>query len=292
MVLAGLAMTGLASRALAMPPIAEPERFVAAIAGIEARSGGRLGVALIDPAGGQAIGYRIAERFPLCSTFKLLAAAAILARVDAGRERLDRVIRFARADLVTYSPITQAAAGGPGMTIAALCVAAITMSDNTAGNLLLDAIGGPAGWTAFARGIGDRVSRLDRRETALNSAIPGDPRDTTTPAAMAADIARLTIGRALSPASRRTLIGWLSANRTGDARLRAGLPAGWRIADKTGSGDNGTANHVALLWPPDGRPIVATVYLTGCPLDGAGRDAAIADVARAIVAARVSNPPR
>ena len=261
-----------------------PGRFGDALAAIEARSGGRLGVALVDGRGKPLGGHREDERFPLCSTFKALAAAAVLHRVDQGKERLDRVVRFTRTDIVANSPVTGAHADGSGLPLATLCEAAITLSDNSAGNLLLDAIAGPAGLTAFARTLGDRFTRLDRRETALNSAIPDDPRDTTTPAAMALDYVRLASGPMLSSASRAQWLTWLAANRTGGTRLRAGLPAGWRIADKTGTGENGTSNHVALLWPPGGGMMAVAVYLTGSPLDMAGRDAALADVARAIVA--------
>ena len=273
-----------AAALVAAPAWAKGSGFEAALAAIEKRAGGRLGVAVADRRGRLLAGRRTGERFPMCSTFKALAAGAVLARVDAGRERLDRVVRYARADLVDYSPETSKHAGA-GMTLAALCEAAITLSDNTAGNLLLDAIGGPAGLTAFARELGDPATRLDRRETALNSAIPGDPRDTTTPAAMAADLARLGFGDALSPRSRARLIGWMRANTTGDKRLRAGLPTGWRAADKTGSGDRGTANDVAILWRPGGEPIIVTCYLTGATADAPGRDMALADVGRAIAAA-------
>lgn len=254
---------------------------------IEAESGGRLGVAVREAApGGLRAGHRAAERFPLTSTFKLLAAAAVLRRVDAGQERLDRVLRFSSADLVTYSPVTKPQADGPGMTLEALCAATVTLSDNTAGNLVLGTLGGPAGLTAFARDLGDPVTRLDRWETALNEATPGDPRDTTSPEAMLGLIGALTLGEALSAASRERLMGWLLGNRTGDRRLRAGLPAGWRAAEKTGSGGRNTANDVGLLLPPGGRaPILVTVYLTGATVPAEGRDAAIAAVAEAVVRA-------
>lgn len=255
-----------------------------AFARIERDSGGRLGVAVIDAAGGAAIGHRAGERFPLCSTFKLLAAAAVLKRVDDGAERLDRLVRFAAGDLVTYSPATQERVAS-GMTIAEICEAAMTLSDNTAGNLLLAALGGPAGLTAYARTLGDAVSRLDRIETALNEARPGDPRDTTTPAAMAANLRRLVLGDALSPRSRELLTQWLVANRTGDTRLRAGVPAGWRVGDKTGAGGNGTAIDVGVLWPPGRPPLIVAAYLTGTRAADAQRYAAIAAVARAVAAA-------
>ena len=148
------------------------------------------------------------------------------------------------------------------MTIADLCAAAIDWSDNTAGNLVLQAIGGPAGFTQFARSLGDSVTRLDRNEPALNAATPGDERDTTSPRAMAEDIRQVLLGDLLSDASRRQLQAWLIDDKVGDKRLRAGLPLAWRIGDKTGSGDHGTANTIAIIWPPEREPIIAAVYYT------------------------------
>ncbi|MGB7479584.1 MAG: class A beta-lactamase, partial [Burkholderiaceae bacterium] len=203
---------------------------------IEAASGARLGVALFDSSSGQTHSYRGEERFPLCSTFKLLAAALVLRRVDQGRERLARRVRFSAADLVDYSPVTAGRVGGSGMTLAELCHAAVTRSDNTAGNLLLQSFGGPLQLTAFTRALGDPATRLDRIEPDLNEAAPGDPRDTTTPDGMLASLRQLLLGEALSANSRRQLLDWLLADQTGGTRLRARLPAGWRVADKTGTG--------------------------------------------------------
>ncbi len=251
---------------------------------IEVAHGGRLGVAVFDSTSGAAAGHRAGERFPMTSTFKLLAAGAVLARVDVGGMRLDDRIRYGRDELVTYSPITERHAGGEGMTIAALCEAAMTRSDNTAANLLLRPLGGPAGLTAWLRSIGDGVTRLDRWETALNEARPGDPRDTTTPAAMLESLHRLTLGTVLSPAGRAQLLGWLRGNRTGDARLRARLPQGWAAGERTGTGPNGTSNDVGLLWPPGTAPLLVAAYLTESAADTATRDAALADVGAVIVA--------
>lgn len=277
--LAGLAAALLAlggGRASAGP-------FEDALAEIEARSGGRLGAAVLDTASGELTGRRLDERFPMCSTFKTLAAAAVLVRVDDGQERLDRRIVFAREALVPYSPVTEPRVGGAGMSLAELCEAAVTRSDNTAGNLLLQALGGPAGLTAHLRALGDGVTRLDRTEPTLNEAVPGDPRDTTSPAAMVRTLSRLTLGSALSQPSRDRLTGWLLDNRTGGARLRAGLPPGWRIGEKTGSGERGTTNDAGVVWPPDGAPQVVAVYLTGSDRPMAEREAVIAAVAKAVV---------
>nr|WP_206934719.1 class A beta-lactamase [Roseococcus thiosulfatophilus] len=271
-----------ASPARAQGWTALPEAF----ARIERRHGGRLGAAVLDLATGQAVAHRGEERFPLTSTFKLPLAAAVLARVEAGQESLDRRIPFGREALVTWSPVTEGAAGGPGLTVEALAEACMTISDNTAANLLLDALGGPAALTAFLRGIGDAQSRLDRCETELNEARPGDPRDTTTPLAMLATMRALTLGEALSPASRARLLAWMRANRTGGPLLRASLPAGWAAGDRTGAGGFNSRSVVGLLWPPGGRPpILVTAYLTEGPAAMAARDAALAELGAAVVAA-------
>ena len=218
----------------------------------------------------------------MCSTFKVLACAAVLARVDAGRESLDRRIRFAASDLVTYSPVTKGRVGGDGMTLAELCEAGITQSDNTAGNLILASLGGPSSVTAYARDLGDSVTRLDRTETSLNEAAPGDPRDTTTPRAMTANLQTLVVGTALSQPSSDQLTAWLVANQTGGAKLRAGLPRNWRVGDKTGGGDWGTTNDVAVIWPPGGKPVFVSVYITETKASFDVRNAAIAAVGRAV----------
>jgi beta-lactamase class A len=221
----------------------------------------------------------------MCSTFKVLAAAAVLARVDARQEQLTRRITIDASAIVTYSPVTEKHIGGDGMTLAEICEAAMTLSDNTAANVLLASIGGPAGLTAFARRLGDHLTRLDRDEPSLNEAQPDDPRDTTTPNAMASNLKALVLGTAaLSAASREQLTAWLIANKTGDARLRAGFVQGWRVGDKTGTGDQGTANDIAVVWPPDGAPIIVTVYMTGASVPRAQQSDAIASIARAVLA--------
>jgi beta-lactamase class A len=282
----GQAACGLAFGVMPVRPMrALTPTLPADLARIEADGGGRLGVAVLDSATGAQAGHRADERFPLCSTFKVLAAAAVLSRVDAGEERLDRRVRFEVRDLVTYSPVTEHRVGGDGMPLEEICAAAITMSDNTAGNLLLAAIGGPSGLTSYARSLGDQATRLDRIEPELNEALPGDPRDTTTPAAMVANLARLLTGDALSGESRRRLLGWLLASKTGDARLRAGVPNGWQVGDKTGSGEHGTANDIGIIRPPTRSPVLVAVYLTQSPQSFDQRNAVIASVGRLIVAA-------
>jgi len=256
----------------------------ARLAEIEAAVKGRLGVAILDTKSGDLYGQHLLERFPLCSTFKLLAAAYVLVRVDDGEEKLDRRIVFSKDDIVEYSPVTETRVAGEGMTVAEICAAAITVSDNTAGNLMLASFGGPEALTNWLRSLGDAATRLDRIEPALNEATPGDPRDGTTPRAMAYTLQRILLGNVLSKKSEAQLIEWLIANKTGNARLRAGLPADWKIGDKTGTGGHGATNDVAIIWPPNRPPVIIAAYLadTDAALDA--RNAAIADVGRAAAA--------
>ncbi|HUV96011.1 MAG TPA: class A beta-lactamase, partial [Acidobacteriaceae bacterium] len=257
------AMAGLAmSRRYAMTAAHGSAEFAEKCKQLETASGGRMGVAMRNTATGVRRGYRENERFPMCSTSKLLTAGAVLTRVDQGKEQLSRVVHFSKSDLVSYSPATEKRVG-QGMSIEELCAAAVTLSDNTAANLLLATIGGPPGFTRFARSLGDNVTRLDRNEPTLNQALPGDPRDTTSPAAIMTDMQTLVLGGQLSASSKAHLTQWLVANTTGEQRLRAGVPKNWKVGDKTGSGDHGTANDVGILWPPGHAPLLAAVYLTG-----------------------------
>ncbi len=221
--------------------------------------------------------YRADERFPLMSTFKVLVCAAVLSRVDAGDEKLDRRIKYNASDIVDYSPETQKHLQD-GMTLGELCDAAITLSDNTAGNLLLSAVGGPAGLTAFLRKTGDRVTRLDRWETELNQALPGDPRDTTTPEDMASTLRLLLTGETLSPASRQQLQTWMENDKVGGPLLRSALPDGWYIADKTGAGENGSRGIVALTGPDRDRSRLVVIYITGTEATMNARNKAIAEI--------------
>jgi beta-lactamase class A len=284
--LAGAAVIA-SSRLWAQPATTTPWRQDAAesLAALQERAGGRLGVAALDTATGQTLRHRADERFALCSTFKLLAAAYVLARVDRGEERLDRRVLYRKADLVQYSPLTEPHADADGMTLAALCDAAVTLSDNTAGNLLLASFGGPAGLTAFMRTLGDSVTRLDRTEPTLNEATPGDLRDTTTPAALAHTLRRLLVDDTLSQSSQASLVDWLVRCKTGDKRLRAGMPSDWSVGDKTGTGMHAATNDVAILWPPGRAPILAAVYFAESQLPADARDAVLADVGRIIASA-------
>jgi beta-lactamase class A len=258
-----------------------PERLTEAFARIEETSGGRLGVALFDSESGMQTGHRADERFPMCSTSKLLTVAGILKRIDTGKLAYDKRVRITVADLVTYSPVTELHVDD-GMNILDLCEAALTVSDNTAANLLIAELGGPEAVTNFARSLGDPVTRLDRIEPELNEAQPGDPRDTTSPIAIASNLRAITRAGILNDISAGRLVSWLLSNQTGDARLRAGLPAGWRVGDKTGTGGNGTTNDVAIFWPPGRGAIYLSAYLTETPAAPAEREATLAAVARAV----------
>jgi beta-lactamase class A len=257
-----------------------------ALTRIEANLGGRLGVAAQRLSGGPMLTHRADERFKMCSTFKLLLAAAVLRKVDEGRESLDRAISYGPADILGYAPAAKAHLAQGSMSMQDLCAAAVTLSDNTAANLLLGSLGGPAAVTAFAQSLGDGVTRLDRNELALNTGGAGDPRDTTSPAAAVADLRRLAFGDALSPASRARLVDWLTLTQTGLHRLRAGVPASARMGDKTGTYDaDGTANDIAIIWPARGEPILVAAYATGSGAPIAKVEAALAEVGKVVFAA-------
>jgi len=253
-----------------------------ALAELERRHGGRLGVAILDTGSQRQIAHRGDERFAMCSTFKALAAAYVLARVDRKEEDLSRVIVYGKDQLVPYSPTTEKHAGEGGLSVGSICEAAVTLSDNTAANLLLDSFGGPPALTAWLRSTGDQVTRLDRREPDLNENRAGDPQDTTTPIAMLRSLRALILGDVLSGASRDQLVAWLMSNTTGDKKLRAGLPKGWRVGDKTGSGANNASNDVAVIWPPNRPPLIVTVYYTGAKASGDQINTLMADVGRLV----------
>jgi beta-lactamase class A len=235
------------------------------IAEIERDLKGRLGVAILDTSNNRSIDYHATDRFPMCSTFKLSLAADVLQRVDKQEEQLDRKIAYNPADLLKWAPVTKQHVQEGNMTVDALCAAAIEYSDNTAANLLLQAVGDPHGLTEFFRSLGDPVTRLDRNEPDLNTAIKGDERDTTTPAAMLNDLRSVLLDERLSAAGRQTLEGWLVKNTTGDKRLRAGLPSTWQIGDKTGTGENGARGDLAIARPPNQGPILIVVYTVESP---------------------------
>jgi beta-lactamase class A len=266
-------------------PGADTTRALNDLAALEAKRGGRLGVSVLDTGTRRRLDYRADERFALCSTHKFLTVAAILQQVDRGEMSLDRKVRFTGADLLSYAPITRQHVDAGAMTVDALAAATTAWSDNTAANLLLALVGGPTGWTRYARSLGDGVSRLDRIEPALNSAIPGDPRDTTSPAAMVRDLDVVLLGKALSDASRKRFETWMFDSKITDALLRAGMPEGWRVADKSGAGENGTRNDIGMITRPGAAPLLAAVYYTQAPGDRAAHDRVLADAGRMIARA-------
>lgn len=253
------------------------------LAELEARHKGRIGVAIHNLATNARLGHRADERFLMCSTFKALLAGHILARVDRKEEALDRRIVVKKSDLVDWAPVVEKRVGGKGITIAELCEATITLSDNAAANLLLGASGGPKAVTAFLRGLGDEITRLDRSEPALNyHETPDDERDTTTPVAMTETLRKLIFTDALSPRSKAQLAAWLVMNKTGDTRLRAGFPADWMTGDKTGTnGDKaGNANDVAVAWSPNRGAIIVSAFVEMPGISGDERNALIAEIGR------------
>ncbi|MEG6509058.1 class A beta-lactamase [Methyloligella sp. 2.7D] len=277
---AAAVLGGLGPARAAASALTSDDALSARLAEIEAASGGRLGVAVLDTGSGRLTAHRGDERFPMCSTFKLLAVAAVLHRVDEGEESLDRQILVPADGIQEYAPVTENHAGEK-MTLDALCEAVMAWSDNTAANLILTSLGGPEAATAYVRALGDDKTRIDRYEPDANIIASGDPRDTTTPIAMVRDLNRLALGDALSEKSRKQLTAWLIANETGKDRLRAGLPDGWRAGDRTGTGPDGTSNDVAICWPPDRPPLLIAAYLTASPEDRPARDSVLAAVGKA-----------
>ncbi|MGW2665380.1 class A beta-lactamase [Nocardia tengchongensis] len=235
-----------------------------ALRSLEQQHGARAGVFVTDTGTGRTVGYRQDERFTFNSTFKGLACGALLRAHPLQTGFFDQVIHFTADKLVSASPVTSTRVD-TGMTVTELCDAAITRSDNTAGNQILELLGGPPALNDFLRGLGDQTTHMDRWEPDINTNIPGDDRDTSTPAALAEDYRRLVLGDVLAQPERTRLTAWLLANTTGDARIRAGLPADWKTGDKTGSGDYGTANDVAVTWPAGGAAPLVIVVLTAKP---------------------------
>ncbi|MFJ8828687.1 class A beta-lactamase [Micromonospora aurantiaca] len=274
-----------ASTATATPsetPSAEPVPAPAELAALERRFDARIGVFALDTGTGRTLAHRADERFAYASTCKALAAGAMLAATsDTDR---DRVVRYRRADLVAHSPVTERHVE-TGMTLRDAAEAAVRYSDNTAGNLLFDALGGPAGFAQALREVGDSVTRPARTEPELNAATPGDERDTSTPRALAGSLRAYTLGEALRPADRDLLLGWMRASTTGSGLVRAGVPAGWQVADKSGTGGYGTRNDIAVVWPPDRAPIVLAVMTSRDGRDAKPDDALVAQAARATVTA-------
>jgi beta-lactamase class A len=284
-------LAALAAAAVAPVDARRQEPTAAALAAAEKAVGGRLGVGILDTGSGRIVGQRLDERFAMCSTFKLALAAMVLREADAGRLSLDERIVYTKADLQSYAPITSQHLADGHMTVVALAEAAQTTSDNTAANLLLRRLGGPARFTASVRQAGDAVTRLDRFEPTLNLVVPGDDRDTTTPRAMATLVAKYLTTDYLSAAARERLIGWMVATTTGQKRIRAGFPADWRAGDKTGTAQademTDKVNDIAIAFPPGRAPLVVTAYFDSVRKTGAtqpGDEAALAAAGRVAAA--------
>jgi len=258
------------------PPVAAIDPYVA----LEEKYDARIGVFAIDTGTGAELNHRADERFAFCSTYKTLAAAAILRQTSPAQ--LNASLTYTAADVLAHSPITEQHVA-TGMTIRALCEAAVRNSDNTAANLLVREVGGPSGVTDFARTLGDTATRMDRLEPALNEAIPGDPRDTTTPRAFGTDYQKLVVDGALDSQARTMLTEWLVNNTTGSAGIRSSAPAGWQVGDKTGSGYYGSTNDIAVIWPPGAKPIVLAIMSSRTTKNAVADSTLIADATRVVI---------
>lgn len=242
---------------------------------------GRIGLYAINTANQQSIEHRAVERFPFQSTFKVIAVAAILKKSETDENLLQQKMTYTKEDLIFWSPITEKHVED-GMTIFDLCAAAIMYSDNTAANLIMKALGGPEAVTAFAHSIGDNTFRVDNWEPNLNSDA-SNVQDTSTPEAMEKSLQKLTVQNSLAPSQQNQLITWMKGNTTGDARIRAGVPKGWIVADKTGSGDFGIVNDIGLIWAPNCAPIIVTLYTINNKKDAARRDDVVAESTRIVI---------
>ena len=291
----GLILSGGAALALVgcSEKVTQALGFAQRMIEIQKRHGGRVGVsALTGVASANAeangsLSIQSTERFAMCSTFKWVLAAAILQKVDQGKLKLSDPVRYGKKDLLDYAPTTTANLSKGQMAIGELCAAAVSLSDNPAANLLLPLMGGPAGLTAFVRGLGDTVTRFDRTEPSLNSNIDGDEKDTTTPEAMSNLLRTIfswdtSYARVLKPESLKSLKDWMVATSTGNARIRAGVPKGAVVADKTGAGEHNAANDVGVIWLPNKPPVFLSIYTSGGSLDADGRNAVIADITRLV----------
>jgi beta-lactamase class A len=249
--------------ALLASPVLAQRAPTTALTEYERDSGGHIGVYAKNLKTGAEVSWRADERFVMCSTFKASLAACVLARVDRGQARMDELIAYGPADLMEWAPVAKQNLEKGAMSVADMCQAAVELSDNTCANALLARFGGPSALTAFWRSIGDTVSRLDHNEPELNRTPPGDPDDTTTPAAMAGNLRRLILGKELSPTSREYLKSWMLGCKTGDNRLRAGLPKDWRIGDKTGNNGKDAFGDIAVTWSTREEPVLICAYTRG-----------------------------
>jgi beta-lactamase class A len=281
LLLAGCA-TGTATPTPKTPPSSSAPGTSEAFARLERQFGARLGVYALDTGTGRTVTYRADERFAFASTYKLLEGGVLLRR-DSDAD-LNRVVTYRAGDLQSYSPITGQHVA-TGMTVHDIIAAAMEYSDNTAANLLLDQLGGPSGLQAAMRDLGDTTIHVDRPEPGVNQALPGDIRDTSTPRAMGTDLRSFVLGTLLTADRRQVLTNWLLANTTGGPYIRAGVPAGWKVGDKTGNGGYGTRNDIAVAWPPTGEPVVIAILSDRGKPNATSADALIADATKAALTA-------
>ncbi|GED59270.1 BBI family class A beta-lactamase [Brevibacillus formosus] len=287
-----LTLLTLAGCSSAETPVGKTETPASAMdqkfAALENKFDARLGVYAIDTETDLAVAYREDERFAFASTYKALAAGAVLHQKPL--EELDKVITYTKDDLVTYSPITEKHVA-TGMTLREVADAAVRYSDNTAGNLLFKELGGPKGFEAALRQIGDGVTTSERYETELNEAKPEDIRDTSTPKALATSLRAYTVGNVLPSDKQKILIEWLQGNTTGAKLIRAGVPKDWKVGDKTGAASYGTRNDIGIIWPPNKKPIVIAVLSKRDKQDAAYDDALIAEATKIAVDALTAAKP-
>jgi beta-lactamase class A len=259
-----------------------PGDFTKQIQAIRDRSGGRLGLHVLDTQTGRRWSFDDNARYAMASTFKMLLAAAILQRADLGTISLDEQIKLHESDMLSHAPVTSKRLEQGTMSVRELCAAVVEVSDNPAANLLLKMIDGPSGLTRFLRSIGDRETRLDRYELDLNSNLPGDPRDTTTPRAMVHSMEQVLTKDVLSTLSRELLLSWMINASTGMQMFRRGLPTDWKVGDKTGKGGNGAVNDLIITWPPGRKPVLTALYLSDSKQTLAELSAVHAEIGRMV----------
>ena len=269
---------------IAVPSVlmAQDDNLLTEVDRIERQLDARVGFAAYDLETEQRWEYNADQLFAMSSTFKTLACAVLLQRVDEGSEQLERRVEVSASDIVTYSPVTEAYADNREISLFELCEATMTTSDNTAANLILQAIGGPQAVTAFVRELGDSVTRLDRWETELNEAAPHDERDTSTPIALVSNLEKLVVGNALSPQSKNQLREWLVNNEVADGLFRSQMPDEWVIGDRTGAGGFGSRSITAVIWPPGREPTIVAFYITETDASFEERNSAIAELGSVI----------
>ena len=270
-----------AASGLAVWPALAQEKLPALTA-YERETGGKIGLYAENLVTGAKVAWRAEERFVMCSTFKASLAAFVLARVDRGEDHLEQRVVYGPQDLLEYAPAAKQNLAKGAMSVAEMCQAAVELSDNTCANLLLARVGGPSALTAFWRSTGDTVTRLDHNEPELNRSPPGDPNDTTTPVAMAGNLRRFVLGEILSLDSRQRLTGWMLNCKTGDNRLRAGLPKDWKVADKTGNSGKDAAGDIAVVWPKPDRPVLIATYVQGGSPSGPQFTALFSEIGRMV----------